>query len=333
MDIQELLESIDVIDFFSQYTELEQRDREWWGLTPFQEEKTPSFSVDPEKHIYYCFSTGQGGNVIDFLKQYYGISTREAFKKLEEYLGEDGITLSTKNKLPATTVCKKYRKKKRNEKENKAKVLPENIMDKYIVDEHLKIWEEEGISKEILQILQVKYDPFANRLVYPIRNLDGKIVNIGGRTLCPDWKERGLKKYNYYQSWGSINVIYGLYESLVNETGILSTHNLTIFEGAKSVMLANTWGIRDCGAILTSHLSVNQTRILLTLCTKHNISVTFALDKEVDVMKDKHIMMLKKYINVYYLFDKEGLLPDSKMAPVDMGEEVFRKLFDQRIKL
>lgn len=333
MDVQELLESIDVLDFFGQYTELEQREREWWGLTPFQEENTPSFSVDPDKHVFYCFSTGRGGNVIDFLKMYYNISTKEAFDKLLEYCGADGNSIYQRKRLPATKICKKYKKKKSNQKESTAKVLPETCMDKYITDDHLNVWVNEGIPLEILEEHQVKYDPFANRLVYPIRNLDGKIVNIGGRTLDPDWKQKGLRKYNYYQSWGTINVIYGLYESLLNKTGILSTYNLTIFEGAKSVMLANAWGIRDCGAILTSHLSVNQTGILLSLCSKHNIAVTFALDKEIDVMQDKHIMMLKKYINVYYLFDKEGLLPDPKMSPVDMGEEVFRKLFEQRIKL
>ena len=333
MDIRELIDSVDVIDFFSQFTELEQRGREWWGLTPFQEENTPSFSVDPDKKIFYCFSTGRGGNVIEFLKYYYKCSSFDAIKKLEEYCGVDGTDVTRRNKLVATSICKKFKKRDSHLRKSTAKILPSNCMDKYIENDHLDVWMNEGISKDVLDFYQVRYDPLGNRLVYPIRNLEGEIVNVGGRTLDPDWKEKNLRKYTYYQGWGSIDVIFGLYESLHDKTGILSTRNLTIFEGAKSVMLANTWGIRDCGAILTSHLGANQTRILLSLCSKHNLSVTFALDKEIDVLNDKNVMMLKKYINVYSLFDKEGLLPDPKMSPVDMGEDVFRKLFDQRYHL
>lgn len=333
MDIQELLKTIDVVDFFNQYTELEQKGREWWGLTPFKEERTPSFSVDPDNRVFYCFSTGIGGTVIDFLKAYYKCSSREAIEKLKEYCGKEGITLDFKERLAATGICKKFRRKVKNTKPSTAKVLPESCMDKYMEDKNLDVWVNEGISREILKEYQVKYDPFGNRLVYPIRNLNGEIVNIGGRTLDPEWKEKNIRKYTYYHTWGTIDIIFGLYESLKNKTGILSTKNLTIFEGAKSVMLANTYGIRDCGAILTSHLNHNQTVILLHLCSRQNIAVTFALDKEVDIHADKNIMMLKKYLNVYYIEDRNNLLPDPKMAPIDMGEDIFRKLFDERRKL
>lgn len=330
MDIQELLKTIDTVDFFNQYTELEQRGREWWGLTPFKEERTPSFSVDPENRVFYCFSTGIGGNVIDFLKAYYKCSSREAIEKLKEYCGKEGITLDFKERLAATGICKKFRKKMKNAKQSTAKALPESCMDKYMEDKNLDAWINEGISKEILAEYQVKYDPFANRLVYPIRNLNGEIVNIGGRTLDPEWKEKNIRKYTYYQGWGTIDVIFGLYE---NKTDITNARNLILFEGAKSVMIASTWGIRNCGAILTSHLSHNQATILLRICSRQNIAVTFALDKEIDIRKDKNITMLKKYINVYYLEDTKNLLPDFKMAPVDMGEDIFKQLLNERRKL
>ena len=84
---------------------------------------------------------------------------------------------------------------------------------------------------------------------------------------------------------------------------------------------------------MTSHLSDNQMRILLGFCNNHKVSVTFALDKEINVRNDRHIMTLKKYINVYYIWDYEDLLPDNKMAPVDMGETTFRRLLNQRKKL
>lgn len=330
MELHELCESIDIVDFLSQYTELEQKGREWWGLTPFQEEKTPSFSVDPDNHVFYCFSTGYGGDVIDFLKYYYKCSTKEAIGKLEAYCGTDGVTLSTTQRLPATNICRKFRNKKPTSKPSTAKVLPDSCMDKYIENEHLDVWMNEGISKDVLKKYQVRFDPLANRLVYPIRNLKGEIVNIGGRTLDKDYKAKGIKKYNYYQSWGTINVVFGLYQ---NKDAIVEARNLILFEGAKSVMLANTWEINNCGSILTSHLGKNQMTLLLDFCSKNRVSVTFALDKEIDIRKDKHIMQLKRYLNVYYLWDWQDLLPDEKMAPVDMGKEIFQTLLSDKRKL
>lgn len=329
MDLQELCDSIDIVGFLSQYTDLEQKGREWWGLTPFQDEKTPSFSVDPESHVFYCFSTGYGGSVIDFLKYYYHCSTKEAIDKLKQYCGEEGVNLEITKRLPATTICKKYKHRNLKTKTNTSKPLPESCMDKYMKGTNLDVWLNEGISRESLDKYQVRYDPFANRLVYPIRNLRGEIVNIGGRTLDPQWKDKGLKKYNYYQSWGSINVVYGMYEA---KQEICEQRNVILFEGVKSVMLADTWGIKNCGAILTSHLGPNQMKTLLSFCSANMVSVTFALDKEINVYKDKHIMQLSKYLNVYYLWDTTGLLPDVKMAPVDMGEAVFRTIMSRRMR-
>lgn len=330
MDLQELCESIDLVDFFSQYTELEQKGREWWGLTPFQDENTPSFSVDPENHIYYCFSTGNGGTVLDFIMAYHHCSFREAVEKLKVYCNKEGISLTENKRLVTTSICKKFRERANKGKQSTAKVLPDTYMDKYIANVNLDVWLNEGISKEVLDMYQVRYDPFANRLVYPIRNLKGEIVNIGGRTLDPDWKAKKLKKYNYYQSWGVINVVFGLYH---NKQEVIKTRNLILFEGAKSVMLANTWGINNCGAILTSHLGNSQMKLLLEFCVKNSVSLTFALDKEIDIRKDNHIAQLKKYLNIFYLWDRDDDLPDVKMAPVDMGEDIFRKLLQQRVRL
>lgn len=328
MELMDLIESVDLVEFISQYTELEQKGREWWGLTPFQEENTPSFSVFPDKNVFYCFSTGYGGNIIDFIRLYYNCSVYEAIQKLKKYCGVEGEELGQKQRLMATKVCKKYKSKPQNNKASTAKILPANYMDKYIDGVNLEAWINEGISKEVLQKYQVRYDPLCNRIIYPIKNIDGEIVNIGGRTLDPKWKEKSLRKYNYYQPWGTISVIYGLYE---NKQNIIQSRNLILFEGCKSVLLANTWGINNCGAILTSHLGKNQMMMLLGFCSKNRISLTFALDKEIDIRKDKHIVQLKKYLNIYYLWDKNNLLPDIKMAPVDMGEEVFRSLLDGRV--
>lgn len=196
-------------------------------------------------------------------------------------------------------------------------------MQKYEKDMNkLETWKREGISDEALEAFEVYYDPFSNRIVYPIKNSEGQIVNIGGRTLDPDFKAKGERKYTYFYQWGTMNIIYGLFE---NHDDILQNREIILFEGAKSVLLAHTWGIRNTGALLTSHLSVNQLKILVKL----GVPVTFALDKDVDISKDRNIQKLKRYCNVFLLRDTDGALND-KDAPVDQGMEVFKKLYETK---
>ena len=108
---------------------------------------------------------------------------------------------------------------------------------------------------------------------------------------------------------------------------ILDKKEVIIFEGCKSVLLADSWGIHNTGALLTSHLNPNQMKILARL----GIRVVFALDKEVRVRDDHNIGKLKRYTAVEYLWDREDLL-DEKDAPVDKGLEVFEKLYEQRLR-
>lgn len=210
-------------------------------------------------------------------------------------------------------------------KNSKTTVLSADVMENYEDrPEKLKVWEAEGISKESLMRFQVKYDPFGNRLVYPIRDPNGNVVNIGGRTLDPEWKERGLKKYCYYYSWGRMQTIYGLAENL---EAIKDKHEIILFEGCKSVLIADSWGIKNSGAILTSHVNPEQMKILAKL----GCDVVLALDKEVDIRKDHNIEKLKQYVNVSYLYDFRDLL-EEKDAPVDKGREVFETLYKERVR-
>ena len=244
---------------------------------------------------------------------------------MKQYIGYTG-DLSSRDTPSIINVLKRYSKRNGGSKSSVAKVLQDDYMFRYENrSDKLAIWESEGISKESLEKFQVRYDSLADRIVYPIRNLEGKIVNVGARTVDPNWKEKGFKKYIYYFSWGTINTIYGVSE---NAQAINSTREIILFEGCKSVLLADTWGIHNTGAILTSHLSKNQMMILAKL----GYNVVFALDKDIDIHNDKNIQKLKQYVNVYYLFDKDNLLGE-KDAPVDKGEEVFRRLYESKVRL
>lgn len=325
LQIEDLIEEIDIVDYISQFVELEEKGGEYWALSPFKEEKTPSFSVRRETGEFYDFSSGVGGNVFTFVKKFNNCSAQKAIEILENYLGREGTSCRTSKILAATVICKKFKPQKSIGKKSSVKIYPNDFMERFATKEDkFDIWRAEGISDESLTRFEVRYDSFSNRLVYPIRDINGTIVNIGGRTLAPDWKDRGLRKYTYFSGWGEMNVIYGMYE---NMEAILKKKEVILFEGCKSVLKADTWGIKNSGAILTSHLNPCQMKILARL----GVRVVFALDKDVRIKDDRNISKLKRYVNVEYLWDHADLL-DDKDSPVDKGKAVFQKLYEQRLR-
>lgn len=324
MELSDLIDSVNIVEYISQFVEMEEKGGEWWGLSPFKSEVTPSFSVRENPPCFYDFSSGKNGNLLNFIKYYFNCSFGEAVEILKRYAGCDGEVKQVK-RMAAVEVAKRYRSKKKQVKTPQPKVLPDDYMLRYEKNrEKLAVWEAEGISQASLERFQVAYDSFSDRLVYPIRNVGGEIVNVGARTLDPNWKQKKLRKYSYMFSWdGGMNTVFGLAENMGD---ILRKKEVILFEGAKSVMIADSWGIRNTGALLTSHLSQFQMKILAKL----GVRVVFALDKEVVIRDDPNIERLKRYTSIEYIWDRDDLL-DEKDSPVDKGVDTFMKLYEGRL--
>lgn len=328
MDLQEILDSVDIVEYISQFVELEDRGDEWWGLSPFKHEETPSFSVRREAGVFKDFASGLGGNCYSFIRFYFKVSNAEAVRILKKYANIDDNDTHfdvRHRKLAATQICKQFSTPKKSHVETKFKTLPRNYMDRYEDrPDKLEIWRKEGISDESMQTFGVKYDGFSNCIVYPIKNIDGDIVNIGGRTLDPDFKAKGIRKYTYFKKWkdiGGMKIVFGLYE---NMSEIKKRGEVIVFEGLKSVLLARDYGFKNCGALLTSHCNPEQLKILAKL----GVNVVFALDKDADPTKDHNIQKLRRYVSVSYLFDFKNLLGE-KDSPVDRGSNVFKTLYEE----
>ena len=85
--IEEIRSRNDVVDIISGYVRLQKKGNSYFGLCPFHNEKSPSFSVSPGKQMYYCFGCGAGGNVITFLMKYENMGFSEAIKSLADRAG------------------------------------------------------------------------------------------------------------------------------------------------------------------------------------------------------------------------------------------------------
>lgn len=331
MEVADIIEQVDVVEYISQYCELEEKGGELWAISPFNpSEKTPSFSVRPETKKFYDFSVGYGGNIIDFITRLDGVSVFQAVQKLKAFAHIQETEDGPVTKLEASRIAKKYKVNERNTPVMTAKFLPENHMECYeFRKDKLQLWVDEGISWDALKRFGVRYDALDDRIVYPIRDYDGRIFSVSGRTCDPDYKAKKIRKYTYMGSIGTLATIYGYAE---NKKEILTRKEIIIFEGAKSVMAAWGWGYENGAALLTSHLSQNQFEALIKLSSFHGVEIVFALDADVDITKDERIMRLKQYAKVSWVKNRSKLLED-KMSPVDQGREIWERLYVQRERL
>jgi DNA primase len=85
--VAELKERVNILDVAGRYTDLKRRGKEYVGLCPFHQEKTPSFTIDPDNGIYHCFGCAAGGSVVDFIMAAEGLTLKDAMQKLEQIAG------------------------------------------------------------------------------------------------------------------------------------------------------------------------------------------------------------------------------------------------------
>lgn len=321
---------IDMVDYISQYTDFRQKGREFWALSPLTDERTPSFSVNTDRHdrhVFKDFSSGASGDIVDFVKAYEGVGTKEAIRILSEYASIDEGELRRKTHLQPVEIAKRYKNTapRKGKLQDGHTLLSDDYMDRYEWnDEKLQLWRNEGITDETMRKFGVRYDPFSNRIVFPLKDNTGRIINIIGRTTDPDFKEKKLRKYTYFFPLGNLDILYGFSEA---REEIAARKEIIVFESAKSVMMCWGWGIRNACAALTSHINDYQCKLLIRL----GQPIVFALDKDANPLADKNIKKLRRYCNVSIIADREGVLRE-KDSPADKGEDVFRELYRKRLE-
>ena len=214
--IEEVRQKNDIVDVVSQYVKLTRKGSSYFGLCPFHNEKTPSFSVTPGKQMYYCFGCGAGGNVFNFIMEYENYSFGEALKHLADRAGVE---------LPKI----EYSREVREKAEQKAELLEINKQaaqyyyyqlrteggrqgHEYLAGRQLseetmrkfglgysdkfgsglyKYLKSKGYSDERLResgLFNVDerhgmYDKFWNRVIFPIMDVNNRVIGFGGRVM------------------------------------------------------------------------------------------------------------------------------------------------------
>lgn len=326
--LQEINANVDLLEYVSQTVEFEKRGHDYFAHCPLHVDLTPSFSITPEKNSYFCFSCNRSGGIIGYLMQYEGMSFDDAVSKAASLANVD---MSKMCKSKTITFLKKFKAMREPQVRSVVHdILPESTYSKYRkipVDE----WLSEGIQQSVMDLFDVRIDEHQNRIVYPVRDIKGRLINIKARTRYVNYKELKIPKYINYFPIG----VMDYFQSLdITMPFIREKNEVIIFESVKSVMKAYGWGYKNCVSAEKHTLTPEQIQLLVKMKT----NVIFAYDSDVSYSQpdvQENIKRLKRIVNVYLIEDRHGLLggKQAKNAPVDCGLDVWKELYSTKRKV
>lgn len=325
--LQEINASVDLLEYVSQSIEMEKRGRDYFGHCPLHVDNTPSFSITPSKNSYYCFSCGRSGGIIGYLMDYEHLRFDDAVDKAAK-LGN--MDLSKMCRSQTMTFLKKTKNLMREKEQVVHEILNANELNKYS-HEDVTEWIDEGILQEVMDLFEVRINDRDNRIVYPVYDINGNLINIKGRTRYKNYKELRIPKYINYYPIGTMDYFQGLNITL---PFIKDQNEMIIFESVKSVMKAYGWGYKNCASAEKHTITDEQLKLLVRL----RVNIVFAFDSDINYSdKDikKTIDVLKRITNVYVIYDRKGLLggKDAKNAPVDLSREIWEQLYFNKTKV
>mgnify|MGYP001175752539 FL=1 len=347
--IEKVFETARVEEVIGDFVQLKKSGSNYKGLSPFTEERTPSFMVSPAKQIWKDFSSGKGGTVITFLMEHEQYSYPEAIKYIaNKYNIEVEETERTQEQISqdnekeslflVSDFAKNYFKKNLFEEEGKTVALSylkernfnDEIIQKFEIgysvnakDNFSKAAIHAGYKLNFLEktgLTIVKenenIDRFRGRVVFPIRSMSGRILGFGGRILG---SSKNIAKYiNSPESliYQKSKVLYGIFES---KQSIVKNDNCFLVEGYTDVIKMHQCGISNVVASSGTALTENQIRLINRL-TK-NITVVFDGDAAGSRAALRGIdLILEQGMNVKICNLPEGDDPDSFVSNKNLDE-------------
>ena len=310
--IEAIKERVDIVDVISEYVVLKKKGKDYSGLCPFHDEKSPSFSVSPTKQVYYCFGCGQGGNTFKFLmelgKRSFGDVVLELanryqvpIKTLEpEQKKELQRQLSQREQLyeilAVTTAFYQHvlyqpqGEKALNYLKEKRGLKPEIIQQfqlgyspegwetlyRYLVEQKhypLALVEQAGLIKA-RKTNNGYYDQFRDRLMIPIQDIQGRVIGFGSRTL-------GTDEPKYLNSPETLlfdkgKTLFGLDKA---KNSIQKQDQAIVVEGYFDVIALHAAGFTHAIAALGTAFSTDQLKLLLRYTDSKQVIFNFDADK------------------------------------------------------
>ena len=306
-DIDYIFDNIDIVSLVSEYVKLEKRGQNYLGLCPFHNEKTPSFTVSPEKKIAHCFGCGKGGNIFQFVSLIENITYNQAIAKLGTRLGLDIESNDNKeasydlnNELDIMyyghrLLADYYNYILLNTKE--AEDALKYLLDRGLSEDVIKHFNlgyaprDNNIalnffnSNKINLDLMVEagllgkndngdyYDVFKDRVMFPIKNNQNQVVAFSGRTMSSD--KNVPKYYNTHETkiFEKRTVLYNFSDA---RSFIAKENEVILCEGYMDVIKAHQNGMKNAVALMGTNIDNNKLKEVLSLVKK----ITLSLDND-----------------------------------------------------
>ncbi len=349
--IEEIRNAADIVDVISGHVNLRKRGKNFVGLCPFHQEKTPSFTVSEDKQIYHCFGCGAGGNVFKFLMEFKNISFVEAVEEIAEHLGikidyESHPSDAQQNELEElyelnvlaarffsdnllkSTDGEEAREylKRRNIKQPTQKTFGIGYApygwDHFLA--HAKESKVDLTKAKLLGLIDINdkgeyYDKFRGRIIFPIFSPNGRVIAFGGRIL--ENQENAAKYLNSPESqiYSKRRSLYGLFHS---KDDIRKLDRAILVEGYMDLISLYQAGVKNVVASSGTSLTEEQVQ-LLSRFTK-NIIILFDADPAGQKASLRSIeILLKQDFEVKVIALPKGEDPDSFI--IKYGKEKFEE--------
>jgi len=289
--VETVRSAADLYEVVSGYVALKKSGARWRGLCPFHTEKTPSFYVDPDKQLYYCFGCSSGGDVFKFLMQYEKLEFPEALRSLAARYNvtlpqaRDGETSERKKIIglnrEATTFFREQLMKPAGEKARRylaSRGIKREVAERFLLGYAPEGWsglkehlargaansggprEALGIAAGLLGRKEETgrtYDRFRDRVIFPILNLSDEVVGFGGRIIGS-----GEPKYLNSPDTAAFNKGENLYALPVARESIRKDGFAVLVEGYMDAIALQTAGIGQAVATLGTGFTTGHVRLL-----------------------------------------------------------------------
>ncbi|MEZ2337535.1 DNA primase [Mucilaginibacter sp. RCC_168] len=359
--IDRIMEATDIVEVIGEFVQLKKRGANYVGLSPFANERTPSFTVSPAKGIFKDFSTGKGGSAVTFLMELEKFSYPEALKWLAKKYGievEETVDhpenkeedLRRESLMIVTAFAAKFFHESLLDTEEGRNIGLSYFKERGFSTETIKKFElgyspdqweaftgtaiSEGYQQQFLEEsgLSVKrdngtlYDRYRGRVMFPIHSFTGRVIAFGGRTLK---KDKNVPKYvNSPESeiYHKSNVLYGLYFA---KKAIRDEDNCYLVEGYADVLSVHQAGIENVVASSGTSLTTEQIRLI----SRFTQNITILYDGDAAGIKASLRgldMILEAGLNVKVVSFPDGHDPDSYVRLV--GTSAFKKHIEENKK-
>ena len=349
--IQQIMDSASIEEVIGEFVHLKKSGSNYKALSPFIDEKTPSFMVSPSKQIFKCFSTGKGGNVVSFLMEHEKWTYPEALKWLAkkynieiEEKEESQEQIAARSERESLAALNRFAgdffiKSLHESSEGKAiglSYFTERGFTKKTIDEFdlgYNPEKEEGITQAALAAQYNEkyllaaglskegrnglYDFLRGRVIFPIHNLSGQILGFGARTLKADKKIPKYLNSPENELYNKSRVLYGLYQA---KNSITKEDNCYLVEGYTDVISLHQNGIHNVVASSGTSLTTDQVK-LIRRYTK-NVTILFDGDNAGIKASFRGInLFLQERLSVKACLFPDGEDPDS-FAKAHSVEEI-----------